>query len=113
MDITMTTRIKFSLALISIAVSLWFISDDFVELILKQREILFGIYSSGGFSARLLLTLILGGLALLLLDRKKSIGEAVGALLMVTISTVITLVLFIYATTFMRHYFFRTRSPLC
>jgi hypothetical protein len=98
----MTPRTIFSLVLIIITVGLWFISDDIVELILKQREILFGMYSSGGFSARLLLTLLLGGLALLLLDKKKSIGEATGTLLMMTISTVITIVLFIYVTTFLK-----------
>lgn len=98
----MTTQIKFSLLLISITVSLWFISDNIVELILKQREILFGMYSSGGFAARLLLTLLLGGLALLLLNKKRSIGEAIGALMMITISSFITIVLFIYATTFLK-----------
>lgn len=98
----MTPRTIFSLVLISITVSLWFISDDIVELILKQREILFGMYSSGGFSARLLLTFLFGGLALLLLDNKKSTGEAVGTLLMMTISTAVTIILFIYATTFLK-----------
>ena len=98
----MTPRTIFSLVLIIITVSLWFISDDIVELILKQREILFGMYSSGGFAARLLLTLLLGGLALLLLDKNKSVGEAVGTLLMMTISTAVTIVLFIYATTFLK-----------
>jgi hypothetical protein len=42
------------------------------------------------------------GLALLLLDKKKSVSEAIGTLFIMTFSTVITFVMFIYATTFLK-----------
>jgi hypothetical protein len=98
----MIPRTIFSLILVIITACLWFFSNDIVELILKQREVLFGKYSSGGFSARLLFSVLFLGLAMLLLDKKKSVGEAIGTLFIMTFSTVITVVLFIYATTFLK-----------
>jgi hypothetical protein len=50
--------------------------------------VLFGKYSSGGFSARLLFSVLFLGLAMLLLDKKKSVGEAISMLFIMTFSTV-------------------------
>ncbi len=98
----MTKQTAVALSLLICAASLWLVSDDLIELILKEREVLLGRYSSGGFGARLLLSLIIGGLGLLLLNQKQSVGTAIGSMVMISVSTVITLVLFVYAASFMK-----------
>lgn len=96
-----TIRIIVGVALLAFVFWSWTVDDDLIELIIRQKEVLFGKFSRPGFGVRVLITLLFGGTALLLLSRIKTFGEMLGTAIMVTLSTSVAIAALVYGSAFL------------
>ncbi len=77
--------------LIVVSLIAWFFPSDIVRLIAKQRPVLFGMYSEGHFGALFFGTLILWGLAALLISSQEFGKAMLGKVITVVVAAVLTL----------------------
>jgi len=69
------------------AILIWIPSGDVIDMIIRQKDILFGRYSRGHFGVLFFLTLIFLGIAALCFSKIKTLGEMIGVGAMVFLST--------------------------
>src|SRR5689334_14695731 len=84
------TRLYLGWIFILLAFVIWIPSSDVIDLIVRQKEIVFGRYSRGQFGSLSVLTMLLLGLSALCFSKIKSTAELVLVGVMVTFSTVIS-----------------------
>ena len=73
--------------LLILAIVIWIPSGDVIDMIIRQKEIVFGRYSRGHFGALFFLTLLLLGMSALCFSKIKTVGEMILVGLMVLFST--------------------------
>jgi len=81
------TRLYLGWFFILVALLLWIPSGDVIDMIIRQKDILFGRYSRGHFGVLFFLSLILLGMAALCFSRIKTVGEMIGVGVIVFLST--------------------------
>ncbi len=81
------TRRYVGLLFIVLAIVIWIPSGDVIDMIIRQKEIVFGRYSRGHFGALFILTLLLLGMSALCFSKIKTVGEMVLVGVMVLFST--------------------------
>lgn len=94
-------RVTVALGLLAFIVFAWYLDDNLIELIVRNREIVFGKYSRPGFGARFLITLVCGGVAALLLSRVDSAREMIARALLVTLSASLTVAVVLFGSYFL------------
>lgn len=85
-----TTRRYCAWFFLILAVVIWIPSGDVIDMIIRQKEIVFGRYSRGHFGALFFVSLLLLGMAALCFSKIKTVAEMLAVGIMVVFSTVVS-----------------------